>query len=72
MIGIMPHKRHRRDRVIVLLESKCRRRSVKDVNQEVDLEVDELESISDNEGEIKRVKGEGTSTQLPYIKSADG
>jgi hypothetical protein len=72
MTGIMPHKRHPRDRVIVLLDSKRRRKSVKDVKQEVNLEVDELESISDNEGEVKRVKGEGTFTKLPIRISADG
>jgi hypothetical protein len=61
----MPCKRHPRDRVIVLLDSECRRKAVKDVKQEMILEVDELESISDkNEGEDIPVKGEGMSTQL--------
>jgi hypothetical protein len=65
MTGIMPCKRHPRERVIVLLDSKCRRRAVKDVKQEMTLEVDELESISDkNEGEDIPVKGEGMSPQL--------
>jgi hypothetical protein len=51
--------------VIVLLDSECRRKAVKDVKQEMILEVDELESISDkNEGEDIPVKGEGMSTQL--------
>jgi hypothetical protein len=71
MTGIMPYKRHPRDRVIVLLESKCRRKVVQDVKQEVNLEVDELESISDIEGEVKRVKGEGTFTELPIWLSTD-
>jgi hypothetical protein len=65
MTGIMPPKRHPRDRVIVLLDSKCRRKPVEAVKQEVALEVDELESISSkNEGEDIPVKGEGMSLQL--------
>jgi hypothetical protein len=67
MTGIMPTKHHPRDRVIVLLDSKCRyrRKAVKDVKQEVALEADDLESISSkNEGEDIPVKGEGMSLQV--------
>ena len=65
MTGIMPYKRHPRDRVIVLLDSKRRRKEVKDVKQEVALEVDDLESIPDkDDGEDIRVKGEGKFVQL--------
>jgi len=64
MTGIMAHKHHPRDRMIVLLDSKCRheRKSVKDVKQEMTLEVDDLESISGIEGEGVEVKDEGTFT----------
>ena len=65
MTGIMPHKRHPRDRVIVLLDYKRRRKASRDVKQEVALEVDDLESIPDkDDGEEIRVKGEGMFVQL--------
>ena len=67
MTGIMPCKHHPRDRVIVLLDSKCkhRRKVERVVKQEVALEADDLESISSkNEVEDILVKGEGISTQL--------
>ena len=67
MTGIMPYKHHPRDRVIVLLDSKCkhRRKVERVVKQEVALEADDLESISsENEGEDIPVKGDGMSTQL--------
>ena len=69
MTGIMPHKHHPRDRVIVLLDSKCRRKAIKDVKQEVTLEVDDLESISGkDEGKNIPVKGEGMSSRLPLLQ----
>ena len=64
MTGIMPPKHHPRDRVIVLLDSKCkyRRRGKKRVKQEMNLEVDDLESISSTYGgEDVQVKREGIS-----------
>jgi len=65
MTGIMPYKRHPRDRVIVLLDSKRKRKAVKDVKQEVALEVDDLESIPDkDDGEDIQLKGEGKFVQL--------
>lgn len=65
MTGIRPYKRHPRDRVIVLLHSKRRQKSGKDVRPEVALEVDDLESIPDkDDGEDIQLKGEGKSVQL--------
>jgi hypothetical protein len=69
MTGIIPHKHHPRDRVIVLLDSKCRRKAVKDVKQEMTLEVDDLESISGkDEGEVIPVKGEGSPAGCLYLQ----
>jgi len=68
MTGIMPPKHHARDRVIVLLDSKCKynRTAKRRVKQEMNLEVDDLESISGkSEGEEIPVKREGMSL-IPY------
>jgi hypothetical protein len=75
MTGIIPHRHHPRDRVIVLLDSKCkhRRKAERVVKQEVALEADDLESISSkNEGEVIPVKGEGMSSRLLLFAIAHG
>jgi len=71
MTGIMPSKHHPRDRVIVLLDSKCKcnRAAMRRVKQEMNLEVDDLESISSEyEGRETQVKGESTSL-ITYMDS---
>jgi len=71
MTGIMPPKHHPRDRVIVLIDSKCkyRRRAKKRMKQEMNLEVDDLESISSEyEGRETQVKGQSTSL-ITYMDS---
>ena len=71
MAGIMPPKRHPRDRAIVLLDSRCkyRRTAKKRVKQEMNLEVDDLESISSEyAGRETQVKGESTSL-ITYMDS---
>lgn len=53
--------------MIVLLDSKCkyRRRAKKRVKQEMNLEVDDLESISSEyEGRETQVKGDSTSCYI--------